>query len=176
MGADGAAHAGSVERLSAVADGWADRAGERAARHVWPAGADTGLLTLGAELLRELPRTAEAETILHGDFNPGNLLAAEREPWLAIDTKPMYGDPAFDPWPLIQQIDDPFARPGPHRVLARRTALVAGELGVDVTRLRTWAVARLVEFLLWSLDGNGDLPEAVRKLGQVRMLADLARL
>lgn len=166
----------SLERLSAVAADWADRAEERAARYDWPAGADTRLLAHGVELLRELPLSAGRETVVHGDFNPGNLLAAERRPWLAIDTKPMYGDPAFDPWPLVQQIDDPFARPEPDRVLARRTALVADELGVDVTRLRTWAVARLVEFLLWSLEGSGDLPEAVRMLGQVRILANAAGL
>lgn len=33
---------------------------------------------------------------LHGDFHPGNILSAEREPWLVIDPKAMVGDPAFD--------------------------------------------------------------------------------
>ncbi|OEV30036.1 hydroxyurea phosphotransferase [Streptomyces nanshensis] len=166
----------SVERLSAVSADWAQQAEERVAGHEWPAGVDTGLFALGAELLRELPLTARRETVLHGDFNPGNLLAAEREPWLAIDTKPMHGDPAFDPWPLIQQVDDPFAHPDPHRVLTRRTALVADALGEDVTRVRAWAVARLVEFLLWWVDGSGDLSGSVRLSGQVRTVADLAEL
>jgi streptomycin 6-kinase len=175
-----------VERISDVAADWAELAEERVARYDWPAGVDTGLFALGAQLLRELPlmgcpqaRGAEGkvrETVVHGDFNPGNLLAGEREPWLAIDTKPMYGDPAFDPWPLIQQTDDPFARPEPHRVLARRTALVADALGVDLARMRAWCVARLVEFLLWSVDGDGDLTEGARLAGQVRILADVAKL
>ncbi|OEV12132.1 aminoglycoside phosphotransferase family protein [Streptomyces nanshensis] len=172
----------SVERLSALCDDWALRTEERVARHPWPAGVDTGLFLLGAELLRELPRGASRETVLHGDFNPGNLLAAEREPWLAIDTKPLVGDPAFDPWPLIQQIDDPFTHPDPRRVLADRTALVADATGTDVARVRAWAVARLVDFLLYHLDGDGELSdsgrmsESGRRSEQVRTLAGLAGL
>ncbi|SCK41637.1 aminoglycoside phosphotransferase family protein [Streptomyces sp. WMMB 322] len=166
----------SVERLSVVAAGWADLAEERIERYDWPAGVDTGLFLLGAGLLRELPCAGGRETVVHGDFNPGNLLTAEREPWLAIDTKPMYGDPAFDPWPLIQQIDDPFGHPDPQRVLARRTALVADATGTDVTRVRAWAVARLVDFLLYHLDGDGDLSDSVRMSEQVRALAEVAEL
>ncbi|MCH6163419.1 aminoglycoside phosphotransferase family protein [Streptomyces marispadix] len=163
-----------VERLSTVTADWAQRAEDRVARYDWPTGVDTGLFTLGANLLRELPYGAGRETIVHGDFNPGNLLAAQREPWLAIDTKPMYGDPAFDPWPLIQQIGDPFAHSDPRRVLTRRTALVADATGADVTRLRAWAVARLVDFLLYHLDGHGDLSDSVRMSDQVRTVAEVA--
>lgn len=166
----------SVEPLSAVASDWADRAEERVERYDWPAGVDTGLFLLGAGLLRELPCGGGRKTVVHGDFNPGNLLTAEREPWLAIDTKPMYGDPAFDPWPLIQQTDDPFGHPDPRRVLARRTALVADATGTDVARLRAWAVARLVDFLLYHLDGHGDLSDSARMSEQVRVLAELAEL
>ncbi|GAA0299799.1 hypothetical protein GCM10010302_42950 [Streptomyces polychromogenes] len=31
----------------------------------------------------------------------GNVLAAEREPWLAIDPEPLFGDPGFDLWPAL---------------------------------------------------------------------------
>lgn len=165
-----------LERLPDVTAEWADLAEERAARHRWPAGTDTGLLALGASLLRELPHGARQETVVHGDFNPGNLLAAEREPWLAIDAKPMYGDAAFDPWPLIQQIDDPFAHPAPHRVLARRTSLVADALGEDVDRVRAWAVARLVDYLLWSAELDGGVSGSMPLIRQVRTLADVAGL
>jgi streptomycin 6-kinase len=175
-GTDGGHQLRSVQRLSTVTADWAQRAEERVARYDWPTGVDTGPFMLGADLLRELPHDAGRETIVHGDFNPGNLLAAQREPWLAIDTKPMYGDPAFDPWPLIQQIDDPFAHSDPQRVLARRTALVADATGTDVSRLRAWAVARLVDFLLYHLDGHGDLSDSVRMSDQVRTVAEVAGL
>lgn len=165
-----------VERLSAVAADWADIAEERITRHGWRPETDLGLLRLGARLLRELPLDAARETVLHGDFNPGNLLAAERRPWLAIDAKPLYGDRAFDPWPLVQQLDDPFAHPDPHRVLKRRTALLADELDVDVRRLCAWGTARLTEFLLWSLDGDGDLATAARRAKRLHAVAELASL
>jgi streptomycin 6-kinase len=175
-GQDGLGESSCVERLPEVAAEWADLADERAARLPWPAGVDTGLFSLGAALLRELPLSARRETVLHGDFNPGNLLAAEREPWLAIDPKPMHGDPAFDSWRLIEQIDDPFAHPDPHRVLSRRSALVADAVGEDVTRVRAWAVARHLEYVLWFADQGGELPDSVRQMSRARVLADVAGL
>lgn len=122
-----------VEPLSAVMNGWADDLDERRSRrHV---SLDPGLLAHGARLLRQLPLTASRAVLLHGDFNPGNILAATRRPWLAIDPKPMTGDPAYDPVPLIEQIDDPYQHPQPHRVLRHRTAYVADQLGIDADRI-----------------------------------------
>jgi streptomycin 6-kinase len=43
------------------------------------------------ELAGDQPRR-----LLHGDFHPGDVLAAQRRSWLAIDPKPWVGDPAFD--------------------------------------------------------------------------------
>ena len=43
-----------------------------------------------------LSATQPHRVLLHGDFHPGNVLAAAREPWLAIDCKPLVGDPAYD--------------------------------------------------------------------------------
>ncbi|MGW8377608.1 aminoglycoside phosphotransferase family protein [Streptomyces sp. ODS28] len=162
--------------VAEVAGEWADLAEERAGRQGWPPELDAGLFRTAADLLRDLPRTAGRDVVVHGDFNPGNLLAARRSPWLAIDPKPMSGDPAFDPWPLIEQVDDPFATPDPRRTLRRRTALVADELGEDVSRVRAWAVARHVEYVLWSVDEDETLEPSVQLLRQARVLAEVARL
>ncbi|WP_091528053.1 phosphotransferase [Microlunatus soli] len=37
---------------------------------------DAGLVSYGIDLLRTLPGSAEREVIVHGDYNPGNVLAA----------------------------------------------------------------------------------------------------
>ena len=34
--------------------------------------------------------------LCHQDLHGGNLLRAEREPWLAIDSKPIVAEPAYD--------------------------------------------------------------------------------
>jgi streptomycin 6-kinase len=47
-------------------------------------------------LLHELPRSAGDAVLLCTDLNAENVLAADREPWLAIDPKPFIGDPAYD--------------------------------------------------------------------------------
>jgi streptomycin 6-kinase len=129
----------------------------------------------GTRLLQQLPVTAGREVVLHGDFNPGNVLTARRQPWLAIDAKPMTGDPGYDPWPLLEQIDDPFAYPDARRMLADRFTLLANALDQDTQRLQGWAVARNVETALWAF-GEGDPNVASQIMDQVRVLADLAGL
>lgn len=49
-----------------------------------------------AELFDDLCADAPRETVLHGDLHHGNVLRAEREPWLAIDPSPLVGDPGYD--------------------------------------------------------------------------------
>lgn len=141
-----------LERLADVAAEWAELVQERAARQPRLREEDAGVWRLGADLLRRLPEEAAEQVVLHGDFNPGNLLSARREPWLAIDAKPMAGDPAYDPWPLVEQLGAPFAAGDPRAVLRRRTALAAEALGLDVDRVRAWAVARRVEYVLWAAE------------------------
>jgi streptomycin 6-kinase len=110
--------------------------------------------------LREVLATIEAlgspagpEVLVNRDAHLGNVLAAEREPWLLIDPKPLVGEPAFDGgWLLIDVL-----RPAPTRDNARRLAARIGAgLGVDPDRVRAWALARAAEDVLWSLDGGDD--------------------
>ncbi|MFI9045343.1 aminoglycoside phosphotransferase family protein [Streptomyces sp. NPDC053427] len=164
---------GHLERVDAVCAEWADVLQERMLR-LHP-GYDPGLVSLGADLLRRLPASAGREVVVHGDFNPGNVLTAQRRPWLAIDPKPMVGDPAYDPWPLLMQIDDPFAHPDPRPVLRERYALVAEALDEDPARLLAWSVARAVEGALWSAD-HDDVAGGAEELTQARVLAELAGL
>jgi streptomycin 6-kinase len=162
-----------IEHLDQVTAEWADLVQARMDR-LRPR-LDPGLVTHGARLLRQLPATAAHEVLLHGDFNPGNVLAARRQPWLAIDAKPMIGDPGYDPWPLLEQIDDPFAYPDARRVLTDRFALLASVLDQDARRLQSWAVARRVETALWAVD-QGDRRGGSEIMDQARVLADLAGL
>jgi streptomycin 6-kinase len=137
-----------VPSMSTVCGTWADVLEQRAQR----VDVDAGLARTAANLLRTLPGEVPG-VVVHGDLNPGNVLRA-REGWVAIDPKPMRGDPAYDPWPVLEQVDDPFVQPD--RVLARRVALVADELGLDRARVAAWGIARATEAGLWRWVALGD--------------------
>jgi streptomycin 6-kinase len=107
---------------------------------------------------------------VHGDFNPGNVLSADREPWLAIDAKPMIGDPGYDPSPLLLQVDDPLKHPEP--VLQTRFRLFADAVGEPIVRLVAWSVAREVEAALWYASRD-EIDDGIRTMGNARTLADL---
>lgn len=164
----------AIEPVAAQMGWWARMAEERLDR--LPAEADAGLVRTGLDLLRSLPASAPRSVVLHGDFNPGNVLSAERSPWLAIDAKPLIGDAAFDPWPLLEQVDAPFAASRPASVLASRGGLLGGELGVDPVRIFAWGAAKRTEYAV-ATAAAGNPVECLRILDeQTRTLADLAGL
>lgn len=161
---------GALDALGAVTARWADLVDERMSRLA--PGYDPVLVAEGARLLRELPASAPRTAVLHGDFNPGNVLSVTGGGWLAIDPKPMVGDPAYDPWPLLQQVDDPFAHADAPAVLRDRIALLADVLSLDARRVTLWALARRVETALWSAE-HGDTAGGATGMRQARIIADL---
>ena len=46
--------------------------------------------------MSELLSSAGEPMLLHGDLHHYNILAAERQPWLAIDPKGVVGDPVYE--------------------------------------------------------------------------------
>lgn len=136
---------------------------------------DPGLVDIGADLLEALPATAERRVPVHGDFNPTNILRAERGPWLAIDPKPMIGDPGYDLLPLPTQVDEPAdSLPRPDQIL-RHFEIVCSVLAEPVDRALAWSTARVVESALWhaSLD---EPDSANRSMLWAQAFADLAGL
>jgi streptomycin 6-kinase len=90
--------------------------------------------------------------LLHGDYHHGNVLAADRMPWLAIDPKPLVGEPAYDlAWLVRDRLPTLAAQPGSRAAARRRVAKLASDLEVDRDRLRGWSLFRAVEAAVWSL-------------------------
>jgi streptomycin 6-kinase len=85
--------------------------------------------------------------LVNRDFHLGNVLSAEREPWLLIDPKPLAGEPAFDTGYLLESLLDP--DPDPRRAL-ELAQIMAAELDLDPYRIMDWAFLRAVENALWA--------------------------
>ena len=98
---------------------------------------DPGLVRAGLELFTQLPATAEHAVVLFTDLHAGNVLRAERAPWLAIDPKPFVGDPAYD---ATQHLFNCVGRM--QRDPLATIAGFAGRLGVSRERVRLWTFAR----------------------------------
>jgi streptomycin 6-kinase len=98
-------------------------------------------LDLGRALAASQPR----RVFLHGDFHPGNVLAAQREPWLVIDPKPLVGDPAYDlaQW-LHNRCDAAVLTADPVSVLRGQIDRFAGRLGLSPARIAGWAFVKAV--------------------------------
>jgi streptomycin 6-kinase len=104
--------------------------------------------------LEELADTGATHSLLHGDFNPGNILqsdSADSDGWMVVDPKPLVGDPAFDLWPLIAQIGSPFTAADPEAQL-RANLLAACDAGeLDPGRVARWGAARTGLNVSWYL-------------------------
>jgi streptomycin 6-kinase len=161
-----------LPELHRVTASWAALVAERAERAA-RAGlrTDPGLLRAADEVLRA-PAVPRPVT-LHGDCNPGNLLATRDGGWCAIDPKALRGDAAYDPWPLLEQVGDPWRTPDPVRTLRERLLLVADRAGLDAADAAGWGVARGTGAALWGRH-HGGTPAALR--AGLRRAGDWARV
>jgi len=111
-------------------------------------------------LFAGLLASAAEPVVTHGDLHHGNVLAAEREPWLAIDPKGLVAEPAYEvgallrnPQPLLLQ------HPDPVRLTERRIAQLSDELDLEPARVRGWGLAQAVLSEWWTIEDGGELDE-----------------
>jgi streptomycin 6-kinase len=106
-------------------------------------GYDAGLAAQAVALGRDLAASQPKRVLLHGDFHPGNVLAAQREPWLVIDPKPLVGDAAYDlaQW-LGNRRHEALKSIDPAAHLARQTERFAVRLELDSARIAGWAFVK----------------------------------
>jgi streptomycin 6-kinase len=114
-------------------------------------------LSLGGDLVAD---DGSIGRIVHGDLHYENVLAADREPWLVIDPKPMSGDPHYEPAPMLWNRFDEYA--GDVRAgVRRRFHTLVDAAGLDEERARDWVVVRMVLNANWSVQ---DAQQAGRDL------------
>ncbi|MCI3150240.1 hydroxyurea phosphotransferase [Streptomyces sp. GB4-14] len=128
-----------LEKVPTAVEALADRADRQLLR---------GWASAVAELADE-----PGDRMLHWDLHYDNVLAAQREPWLAIDPEPLAGDPGFDLWPALDsRWDDVVMKNDALRVVRRRFDLLTEVLGLDRARATGWTLGRLLQNSLWDIE------------------------
>ncbi|MFF5448206.1 aminoglycoside phosphotransferase family protein [Streptomyces sp. NPDC012888] len=123
---------------------------------------ERGLLRDCAAALREVAGEP-GDRLLHWDLHVDNVLGARREPWLAIDPKPLAGDPGFDLWPALGNrfdADD----------VVWRFDLMTEVLGLDRERARGWTLGRVLQNVLWDVEDGGTELDAEQAAAAERLL------
>ena len=143
--------------LDAEARRWAIELPPRWDRHRPPQ--DRTLLDRAIGWIDELLASPDEAVVLHQDLHGGNVLSAAREPFLAIDPKPLVGERSFDVASLVRDRRDELAvDPWPARRIRRRLDQLTAELELDRERTRRWAV---VHALAWGLEADDWEPEMI---------------
>ena len=99
---------------------------------------DIGLAEEGLRIFETLLNDAPCDVLLATDLHAGNVLRAQREPWLVIDPKPFYGDPAYDATQHLLNYKERL-----HLKPKSTISRFADLLDVDRERVRLWTFARL---------------------------------
>lgn len=119
-----------------------------------------------ASLVGQLADGAERR-LVHSDLHFANVLAAQRERWLAIDPKPVATELAYGVAPAVWNRGAEAVRAHNLRTHLRlRAEVIADAAGFDEDRVRAWTFVRLV---LNALDAAPYLPSASELQG--RMIA-----
>jgi streptomycin 6-kinase len=111
---------------------------------------------------RELVASQPELVVCHQDFQGSNVLRAQREPWLAIDPKPIVGERAFDAASLLRDRRWSIRAD----VVRRRLDLLAAELDLEPERMRGWGI---VHALYWGVGPGKVEPDMVES---ARLLAE----
>ncbi|MEU9644687.1 aminoglycoside phosphotransferase family protein [Streptomyces sp. NPDC048188] len=150
-----------MRRLGDIARGMLERTPGTLERIADPA--DRRLVADCAAAVREVA-DEPGDRLLHWDLHYENVLAADRARWLAIDPKPLAGDPAFDLLPALDNRYDPAQT-------RWRFDAMTDVLGLDRERARAWSLGRVLQNSLWNVEDGDPLEQPQLEIG--RLLRDL---
>jgi streptomycin 6-kinase len=108
---------------------------------------DRGLIDAAAEFIEQLATSSREDVLVHQDLHGDNIIAAERQPWLAIDPKPLLAEREFSLAPIVRSFEFGHSRSA---VIQRLDRLSLG-LGLDRERVRGWTIAQTVA---WSFSSS----------------------
>ena len=108
--------------------------------------------------------------MVHTDLHYWNVLAADRQPWLAIDPKPLAADPAFAVTPALwNRWEEAIASGDLRRHLRRRLSIICEGAGLDQERARSWSIVREVQMALWAVEDD-DAHELTKAIAIIKAM------
>ncbi len=133
--------------LTAYVEGWADQLALLPRNAPLPRRLVEQAISLSRDFVTD---PASTGTLIHGDLHYENVMGADRLPWLAIDPKPMSGDPHYEPAPMLWNRFEELAGDVRDGVRRRFHALV-DHAALDEHRARDWVVVRMMNNARWRL-------------------------
>ena len=115
---------------------------------------DARLIDAARAAFAELAPTQGPQVLVNQDLHADNVLRAEREPWLAIDPKPLAGEREFGVAAIVRGGELGHSR----GAVLHRLDRVSAELGLDRERVRGWTFAHTVA---WGFDDSGPMREHI---------------
>jgi streptomycin 6-kinase len=100
----------------------------------------------------ELLNDGSQPMLIHGDMNWGNILRAQRQPWLVIDPKGVVGNPLYDVATFLNDPPDGLADTELAGLWARRIVQTAEKLAVEREQVKAWAQAHLILAGYWTYE------------------------
>jgi streptomycin 6-kinase len=92
----------------------------------------------------------QPDLVIHGDLHAGNILGADREPWLAVDPEGLVGDPAYDGGTFLKRhVFALLEEEDLDRAVLRSLHMFAEAAELDAEHVRRWAQFQLVEAAFW---------------------------
>jgi streptomycin 6-kinase len=117
---------------------------------------DERLRGAAIDYVRELAPTQGEQVLVNQDLHGENVLAAEREPWLVIDPKPLAGEREFSVAPIVRSAELGHSK----RDVLGRLDRLCSELSLDRDRALGWTIAQTIA---WS-NGSRTSSEVARWL------------
>ncbi|MFI7667811.1 aminoglycoside phosphotransferase family protein [Nocardia sp. NPDC049526] len=108
------------------------------------------VLDAAVATLRELGPD-QPDILVHGDLHDANILASDREPWLAIDPKTFVGDPAHDALNVIRspRFDDLLRSSNMRPTVLRLLDIYCDAAQIDTDRVLRWTQVGAVREAMW---------------------------
>ncbi len=137
-----------LPKLSDRTERWEHKIRSTAAAFGYPVPGE--VMDAAVDTLRELG-PEQPDTLVHGDLHDANILASDREPWLAVDPKTYVGDPAHEALNVIRSprfgslLGSSDMKSGIRRILD----IYCEAAQLDTDRTRRWTQLGAVREAMW---------------------------